>query len=416
MQVYRIVWDARLVWQSQRFFSASRALFITRKKLPEPPLRPLPLPFNSVQALTQAEVDRYVAPLYERNWLVFTEMPNMILNDDFLVRSARTVSMLGKKFWFLRSRGATKFLVDVADVARREQHEPRITLFLGRRKQHVVVRMHTAQTLGDAEGISQADIRPGLSALDLRLAILLENHFQLKYVEVSSPQALPLRDLVSPPLVPKLDKILLWQESLVSRAKSIIEYDATWTPLPLEMSALPHLPEDENAETVCTDAHFETFLRPLYVRGWHAAFVPIMGENKMYTPVLCLTGFFLFNSLAAAVSFIRDVVDYPWYKEDNAELHFLVDAQTVRAQLVYPSEHAALTVGNLRAAQRVERLFRDKHLGTARMSEVHPYRNRRDMQPGTVAELQRTRQTPLRPFHVRHNAKMAQMRGKRSQA
>ncbi|KAJ7028732.1 hypothetical protein C8F04DRAFT_1118515, partial [Mycena alexandri] len=416
MQVYRLICETRFVWQSQRYFSASRALFIPRTKLPEPPLRPLTLPFHSVQALTQADVDHYVAPLYERNWLVFTEMPNMILNDDFLVRSARTVSMLGKKFWFLRSRGATRFLGDVADVARREAHEPRITLFLGRRKQHVVVRMHTAQTLGDAEGVSEADIRPGLSAHDLRLAILLENHFQVKYVEASSPQALPLRDLVSPPTVPKLDKIQLWQESLVPRAKSIIEYDAKWTPLPLKMTALPQLPEDENAETICTDAHFETFLQPLYLRGWHAAFVPIMGENKMYTPVLCLTGFFRFNSLTAAVSFIRDVVSYPWYKEDNAELHFLVDAQTVRAQLVYPPEHTALTVGNLRAAQRVEQVFRDKHLGTARMSYVHPYRNHRDMQPGTVAELQRTRQTPLRPFHVRHNAKMAQMRGWRGQA
>ncbi|KAJ7177995.1 hypothetical protein C8R46DRAFT_1075549 [Mycena filopes] len=406
MPLSRVVFNPQL---NQRFFSVSRALSIPRTRLPDAPPRPLPLPFHSVRAITQAQLDHYVAPLYERNWSIFTEMPNMILNNDFLVRSARTVSMLGKKFWFLRSRGATKFLVDVAEVARQEQHEPRITLFLGRRKQHVVVRMHTAQTLGDAEGVTEADIRPGLSSLDLRLAIWLENHFQEKYVQAA--QALPLPALSSRPVVPKLDKIHRWEEFLIPRAKSTIKADRTWAPSPPKMSPLPPLLADERPDTVCTDAHFETFLQPLYIRGWHAAFVLVMGEDKMYAPVLCLTGFFRFKSLPAAVLFIRDVVNYPWYKEDNAELHFLVDAQTVRAQLVYPSEHIALTLGNLRAALRIERVFRDKHLGAARMSDVHPYRNSRDMQPQTVAELQRTRQTPLRPFHLRHNAKMGQMRG-----
>jgi hypothetical protein len=74
-----------------------------------------------VQSITQADIDRYVAPLYERNWLIFTEMPNMILTDDTLERTARTVSLLGKKFWFLRGRSATNFLADVVDLARQEK-------------------------------------------------------------------------------------------------------------------------------------------------------------------------------------------------------------------------------------------------------------------------------------------------------
>jgi hypothetical protein len=84
----------------------------------------LALPFASVQSITEAEIDRYVAPLYQRKWLIFTEMPNLILTDDALERSARTVPMLGKKFWFLRGRAATNFLADVLDFARQEKVRP----------------------------------------------------------------------------------------------------------------------------------------------------------------------------------------------------------------------------------------------------------------------------------------------------
>jgi hypothetical protein len=40
-------------------------------------------------------------------------------------------------------------------------------------------------------------------------------------------------------------------------------------------------------------------------------------EDKLYVPMLCLTGFFRFTDLTAAIAFIRDVVGYPWYKEDK---------------------------------------------------------------------------------------------------
>ncbi|KAJ7326488.1 hypothetical protein DFH08DRAFT_968372 [Mycena albidolilacea] len=383
-------------------------LSISRTPLPEPPPLPLALPFASVQSITQADIDRYVAPLYERNWLIFTEMPNMILTDDTLERTARTVSLLGKKFWFLRGRSATNFLADVVDLARQEKHEPRITMFLGRAKQHVLLRMHTSRTLSETERFSEEHVRPGLSTRDLRLAILLENHYQDQYV--ASRQALPLRDLLLRPDVPDFDAIRIKQDAKVFRAANVVKADAKWTPSSLTITALPPLPEDENAETICTNAHFDAFLRPLYARGWHAAFLPIMGEDKLYAPVLCLTGFFRFTSLTAAIDFIRDIVAYPWYKEDNAELHFLVDAQTVRAQLVYPPGYGALTVGNLRAARRIEQIFHDEYFGSARMSGVHPYRNDGLHQPGSVEELRRIRDIPLRPFHVRHNAKMARMR------
>ncbi|KAJ7883252.1 hypothetical protein B0H13DRAFT_2046961 [Mycena leptocephala] len=408
MQVSRILHGTRSVWHSRGLFSTSRVFSILRTPLPEPPPPPLALPFASVQSITEAEIDRYVAPLYQRKWLIFTEMPNLILTDDALERSARTVPMLGKKFWFLRGRAATNFLADVVDFARQEKHEPRITMLLGRVKQHVLVRMHTTRTLGDTEELSGTNVTPGLSVRDLRLAILLENHFQDKYV--ASRQALPLPPLLLHPDVPDRDRIRRLQDSKIPRAANTIQADTKWTPSSLTMSALPPLPEHESAETICTNAHFDAFLRPLYTRGWHATFLPIVGEDKLYVPMLCLTGFFRFTDLTAAIAFIRDVVGYPWYKEDKAELHFLVDAQTVRAQLVYPPEYVALTVGNLRAAWRIEQIFHDDYFGSARMSDVHPYRNHGTHQPGSVEELRRTREAPLRLFHLRHNAKMARMR------
>ncbi|KAJ6588390.1 hypothetical protein B0H19DRAFT_1099107 [Mycena capillaripes] len=405
MQVSRILCGIR---HSRGLFSTSRVSSIPRTSLPEPPSSPLELPFAAVQSITQKDVDRYVTPLYERKWLIFSEMPNMILVDDTLERSARTVSMLGKKFHFLRGRAATNFLADVGDFARQEEHAPRLTMFLGRKGQHVLVRMHTERTLSDTEGFSAANIRPALSARDLRLAILLENHFQEKYV--ASRQALPLPPMTLRPDVPDRDTVLRAAAVKVRRAASTMEGDTKWTPSALTVSTLPPLPDHEDAAMICTDTHFDAFLRPLYARGWHAAFLPVVGPDKLYAPTLCLTGFYRFASLALAIAFIRDVAGRRWYKEDNAELHFLVDAQTVRAQLVYPHDHVALTVGNLRAARRIEQIFHDNYFGSTRMSEVHPYRNPGTHQPTSVEELQRTREAPLRLFHLRHNAKMTRMR------
>ncbi|KAJ7130212.1 hypothetical protein C8R44DRAFT_775077 [Mycena epipterygia] len=407
MQVSRIL---SLSSASRAFFSASRR-YSARKKLPELPAAPLLSPFASVQSITQADLDHYVVPLYQRKWRIFTEMPNITILDDSLQRSTRVVPMLGKKFWFLRGRAAVDFLADVVDMTSQEEHEPTITLFMGRMQQHVVVRMHTARTLGDAEDLSGANIRPGLSARDLRLAFLLEDHFQEKYV--SSRQALPLPDFLRVPEVPTLARIHIWQGWETTRAAKTIEDDKKWIPLVSDMSALPLPPNPEDGETRCTDAHFDTFLRPLYMRGWHAAFIPIVDKDKMYRPTLCLTAFFRFMTLSAAISFIRDIVSFPWYREDNAEMHFLVDAQTVRAQLVYPPEHEALTLGNLRAALRIERTYHEKHITSARITDVHPYRNDGMHQPKSVEELQRTRETPLREFKQRHNKKMARVRVER---
>ncbi|KAJ7625043.1 hypothetical protein DFH06DRAFT_1229678 [Mycena polygramma] len=390
-----------------RLFSSSRVSSIPRTPLPEPPSRPLALPFASVSSITQTDVDRYVAPLYERNWLIFPELPNMILVDNSLERSARTVSVLGKKFYFLRGRTATSFLADVGDLARQEEHEPKITMFLGRKKQHVLVRMHTERTFSADDGFLEANVRSALSGRDLRLAVLLENRYQEKYV--ASHQALPLPEMTRQPAVPHRDAILRGPIARSVRAAITIEVDANWTPSPLEMSPLPPLESYQDPATVCADVHFDTLLRPLYKRGWHATFLAVIGPDKLYGHALCLTGFYRFTSLTAAIAFVRDVAGYPWYQEDNAELHFLVDAQTVRAQLVYPHEHVALTVGNLRAARRIEQIFQDNHFGSARMSDVHPYRNHDSHQPKSVAELQRTREVPLRQFHQRHNVKMMRM-------
>ncbi|KAJ7822359.1 hypothetical protein B0H13DRAFT_2127126, partial [Mycena leptocephala] len=341
------------VWHSRGLFSTSRGWFsfycwisnrpsltvfsIPRTPLPEPPPPSLASPFASVQSITEAVIDRY--------------MLNLILTDGALERSARTVPMLGKKFRFLRGRAATNFMAGVVDFARQEKHEPRITMLLGQVKQHVLVRMHTTLTLGDTEELSGTND---------------------KYV--ASRQALPLPPLLLQPDVPDRDRIRRLQDSKIPRAANTIH-------------------------TICTNAHFDAFLRPLYTRGWHAMLLPIVGEDKLYVPMQCLTGFFRFTDLTAAIAFIRDVVGYPWYKEDKAELHFLVDAQTVWAQLLYPPEHVALTVGNLRAAWHIEQIFHDDYLGSARISDVYPYRNHGTHQPGSVEELRCTREAPSPPFN-----------------
>lgn len=202
------------------------------------------------------------------------------------------------------------------------QHEPTITLFMGRMQQHVVVRMHTVRTLGDAEDLSEANIRPGLSARDLRLSFLLEDHFQETYV--SSRRALPLPDVLLVPEVPTLTRIRIWQGWETTRAAKTIEDDKKWTPLKSDVSALPLPPNSRDRETRCTDAHFDAFLRPLYTRGWHAAFIHIVDKDKMYRPTLCLTAFFRFTTLSAAIEFIRHIVSFPWYKEDNVSVPCVV--------------------------------------------------------------------------------------------
>lgn len=133
MQVSRIL---SLSSTSRAFFSTSRRELSfrrarqrltvptglsARKNLPELPAAPLLSPFASVQSITQADLDHYVVPLYQRKWRIFTEMPNMIILDDSLQRGARVVPMLGKKFWFLRGRAAVDFLADVVDIASREE-------------------------------------------------------------------------------------------------------------------------------------------------------------------------------------------------------------------------------------------------------------------------------------------------------
>ncbi|KAJ7216628.1 hypothetical protein GGX14DRAFT_605598 [Mycena pura] len=387
---------------------------ISRTPLPEAPLRPLPSLFSSVQCITQEDLDYYMTPLYERNWRVFTEMLNMTVARGVLERSAHVVPMLGKKFRFLRARAAVHFLADLASVAKAEEHEPRITLFLGRKSQHAVVRMHTLRTLDDAQGLYEANVRPGLSSHDLRLAILLEHLFQEHYV--ASGVSRPLPALLAPPDVPDLAAIQSWQNAHIAQAAGTIAADANWVPAPTPLTPLPPLPtlEDEDAGQTCTEAQFEALSAPLYARGWRVAFLPIPGEDRVYEPTLCLTGFFRFRSFGAAVSFVRAVASggHPRNWKDNAELHFLLDAQTVRAQLVYPA-HSLPTVGNLCAALHVERIFHDRYfrVGAARVSNVHPYRDgdMQQHQPRTFAELQRTKETPMRAFHQRHNAMMAWM-------
>ncbi|KAJ6591060.1 hypothetical protein DFH09DRAFT_1138455 [Mycena vulgaris] len=316
MQISRILSfsSARVLGHTRFLSSTARESAFPRLELPELPPPALATPFGSVQSLTQADFRQYVRPLCQRNWLVFMERPNLILSDHSLARSEHTVPMLGKKFWFLRGRAAVEFLADVVKIAGQEEHEPRISLFLGRTKQHVLVRTYTLRTLGDTEEFLATNVVPGLSTRDLRLALLFETHFQEEYV--GSEKAWPLREMLEWPRVPSLAGIRRWQMS-ASRVPETPEVDEKWTPLPSDMSPLPSPPDPKDAGTICTDEHFDAFLRPLYMRGWLAAFMPILGKGKLYAPTLCLTRFFTFVNLAAATSFIRDVVAGPWYKEDN---------------------------------------------------------------------------------------------------
>lgn len=212
-------------------------------------------------------------------------------------------------------------------------------MFLGRKGQHVLLRMYTERTLSETEDFSVTNVRPALSARDLRLAILLENHFQEKYV--ASRQALPLLPMTLRPNVP--DRVSVSQAAAVKvrRAAPTVEGDTNWTPSALTISALPPLP-DEDAETICTDAHFDVFLRPLYSRGWHATFLPVVGSDKFYAPTLCLTGFYRFASLTAAIAFIRDVAGRPWYKEDNVH-SFCVHLSLIHADFFFARRRSCIS-------------------------------------------------------------------------
>ncbi|KAJ7291239.1 hypothetical protein C8J57DRAFT_1271896 [Mycena rebaudengoi] len=414
MQVFR---QSRLALRSRVFgyrftsvASSSQVPGIPRTELPSPPPPPPALPFSSVPAITQREVEQYVHPLIEYKWRVFEEMPNLILVEDQLVRHARMVPVLGKKFSFLRSKGARKFLSSVVYIAQKENHEPTISFFLGHQKQHAIVRTHTPKTLDDASSIAEPTAAPGLSAKDARFAILLEQCFQILYVGAQLAHGLP--PMYRRPIMPDLSLLQTHLNWARVPAEAKMDFDSKTAEKAVSPSTvIPAIPEDpspEDAGTVCTDEHLRMFLQPLYARGWRVGFLPIIGSDRQFVRTLCITGLFRFTTLAAATTFVQDFSSTEWWADDNVELYFHINSRTVRVELVYPREQSLLTLRNVRTALRIERIFWDQHAGSMRLSDVHPYRWMSGLyQPQTIEELGRTREKRMRTFHLRQNAKMA---------
>ncbi|KAJ7057026.1 hypothetical protein C8F01DRAFT_1233508 [Mycena amicta] len=359
--------------------------------LTPPPPRPASV-LSSAPFITQEDIDDYIAPLYERNWRVFTDFQSLVLENDVLERGSDNVVVLGKKFNFNRRPVACTFLKDVGELAEKEKHFPKITAFFGQKSQHVVVRTYTLKTLDDTQGFDPKNVRPGLSTDDLRLALLLESHFDTSSEKAPRFRAAPSRS------VPSLSMIREWQQLIGPALLS-----ADW----LEPSVVQPLPQLElteaNLKEVCTDAHFKTIFIPLYSRGWRIAFLPLLNEKKRFAQTLTLTGFFRFKSLQPCISLLHDVVQQQEHQPGAADLHFQLEANTLRVQFVYPPSQTALLLGTAADALSVERLYQDTYANQARISDVHPFRDNGN--PTSVEELQRMWKRPLRTYHLRYNAK-----------
>ncbi|KAF7319446.1 hypothetical protein HMN09_00283100 [Mycena chlorophos] len=350
---------------------------------PHPPARLSPTAFSSVPFITQTDLDEYISPLYARNWRVFSDLQTLALQDGLLERRNENVLVLGKKFSFKKPWTTLyAFLERVDEVARDENRSPKMTVFFGRRhRPHVVVRTNTPRTLSD-DAYTPSDVRPGLSTDDIRFAMRLEGD--------SEAPAKPGQP------VPTLDLIRQWQQSATICPPSGPESTETIEPLPQVDDGLdPRAP--------CTDEDFQKLLVPMYSRGWRVAFLPLLSDSKKFTNTLTLTGFFRFNALSASFAFLRDIVETR-AQTPRPDLHFQLEAETLRVQLVYPPPQSTLLVGHVTQALRIERLFEDTYARFARVSSVHPFRNNDGAHhPRSVAELQKTREEPLRYYHLRYN-------------
>ncbi|KAF9010752.1 hypothetical protein BDQ17DRAFT_941698 [Cyathus striatus] len=130
------------------------------------PLKLIPLPSpppirnsNSSTPLTQAIFEEYIYPLYERGWGI-----NFIPSD-----SGKRIPVLKRHFRLGSSRKSSKLLQTIALVLKDENHTtPHISISILNHEPTITVLLNT-------------NAKAGITLLDVRAAVILENRFREKY-------------------------------------------------------------------------------------------------------------------------------------------------------------------------------------------------------------------------------------------
>ncbi|KAG8931598.1 hypothetical protein FRC02_002473 [Tulasnella sp. 418] len=116
---------------------------------PAKPSRPTPL-------MTQEQMDQWMSQhLTPQGWQISQ------------VQDSSTQE-ISKTFKLKKYKDCVQFVVDIADLARREQHHPVITLKMG----SVTVATHTHRAFDTLRGVDENV--PGLTHFDVRLALQIE--------------------------------------------------------------------------------------------------------------------------------------------------------------------------------------------------------------------------------------------------
>ncbi|KII92608.1 hypothetical protein PLICRDRAFT_172680 [Plicaturopsis crispa FD-325 SS-3] len=134
---------------------------LSRQRL-KPGLASLPLvPPLSAPLITQQELDQYVKPLYKHHWGIQTTVRSSRGGDD----AKKVVPQLVRRFLFSRYQAAADFVQKVSAIAIAEDHHPVLSLAFN----EVHVSTYTHRTNDNA---------PGITVLDIRLAILASRLFE----------------------------------------------------------------------------------------------------------------------------------------------------------------------------------------------------------------------------------------------
>lgn len=161
------------------------------------PLQTLPTPPQAprypCQHLSEAQLEQYLKPLYDRGWGIHSRLPM----DDI----PTTTFMLAKSIKFIWNFALVEFLGKLHPVVQREQHHPRVSYEL--RTLDIMMQTHSAFTV---DGEHRHTV-PGITLRDIRLAYAVEDilmHFyQTNKLERQSPKYPQLSSLRMSDLEPK---------------------------------------------------------------------------------------------------------------------------------------------------------------------------------------------------------------------
>ncbi|KAI0795500.1 hypothetical protein C8Q75DRAFT_803381 [Abortiporus biennis] len=141
--------------------------------LPNLPPRPeYPCPH-----LTDIQVKELLYPLYSRGWGV--------LFDLYAENGANLVLTLRRAYTFRNYATLADFVNETTKIVRKEKHHPVITMYF--KEVVITTHTHTATIPGfcDPDPKSPNHKYPGITELDVRLALKLEELYQLGYVNMN---------------------------------------------------------------------------------------------------------------------------------------------------------------------------------------------------------------------------------------